>query len=138
MPDVRAHRGPHPDDATLFAPQMLPRLRAAVADFSLLLTKGYAGTSALKLVGDHFSLTQRQRLAVMRAACSDQQRQSRREHRVPVESLPGRPLAIDGYNLLITTEAAHLPQSRGDHPRRHAHREFPDGGSRCSRPMAPR
>jgi hypothetical protein len=106
MPDVRAHRGPHPDDATLFAPQMLPRLRAAVADFSLLLTKGYAGTSALKLVGDHFSLTQRQRLAVMRAACSDQQRQSRLERRVPVESLPGRPLAIDGYNLLITTEAA--------------------------------
>jgi hypothetical protein len=106
MPDTRAHRGPHPDDATLFAPPMLPRLREAVADFSLLLTKGYAGVSALKLVGDHFSLTQRQRLAVMRAACSDRQRQSRRQRRVPLEALPGRPLAIDGYNLLITTEAA--------------------------------
>jgi hypothetical protein len=106
MPDVRVHRGPHPDDATLFAPPMLPRLREAVADFSLLLTKGYADTSALKLVGDHFSLTQRQRLAVMRAACSDQQRQSRAERQVPIEALPGRALAIDGYNLLITTEAA--------------------------------
>jgi hypothetical protein len=60
----------------------------------------------LKLVGDRFSLTQRQRLAVMRAACSDQQRQSRRERQVPVEALSGRALAIDGYNLLITTEAA--------------------------------
>jgi hypothetical protein len=106
VPDVRVHRGPHPDDAKLFAAEMLPRLREAVADFSLLLTKGYAGTSALKLVGDHFSLTKRQRLAVMRAACSDQQRQSRLERRVPLESLPGRALAIDGYNLLITTEAA--------------------------------
>ena len=85
---------------------MLPRLREAVADFSLLLTKGYADKSALKLVGDRFSLTQRQRLAVMRASCSDQQLQSRLARRVPVEALAGQPIAIDGYNLLITIEAA--------------------------------
>ncbi len=70
---------------------MLPRLREAVADFSLLLTKGYAEKSALKLVGDRFSLTQRQRLAVMRSSCSDQQRQSRLERCVPVEALAGQP-----------------------------------------------
>jgi hypothetical protein len=85
---------------------MLPRLREAVADFSMLLTKGYADKSALKLVGDRFALTQRQRLAVMRSSCSDQQRQSRLERRMPVEDLAGRPIAIDGYNLLITIEAA--------------------------------
>jgi hypothetical protein len=85
---------------------MLPRLWEAVADFSMLLTKGYADKSALKLVGDRFALTQRQRLAVMRSSCSDQQRHSRLEHRVPVEDLAGRPIAIDGYNLLITIEAA--------------------------------
>ncbi|MCU0914495.1 MAG: DUF434 domain-containing protein [Planctomycetes bacterium] len=106
MPDTREHRGPHPEDAKLFAPEMLPRLGAAAADFSLLLTKGYAEKSALKLVGDHFSLTQRQRVAVMRSSCSDQQLQSRRARCVPVEDLAGRPLAIDGYNLLITIEAA--------------------------------
>ena len=87
-------------------PALLPRLREALADFSLLLTKGYADKSALKLVGDRFSLTQRQRLAIMRAACSDQQRQSRLARRVPVEALAGQPIAIDGYNLLITIEAA--------------------------------
>ena len=85
---------------------MHARLRAAVADFSMLLTKGYAAKSALALVGDRFSLTQRQRLAVMRSACSDQQLQSRIERRVPIEALAGRPIAIDGYNLLITIEAA--------------------------------
>lgn len=106
MPDTREHRGPHPDDAKLFAPAMLPRLREAVADFSLLLTKGYADKSSLKLVGDRFSLTQRQRLAVMRGSCSDQQSQSRLARRVPIEALPGQVLAIDGYNLLITIEAA--------------------------------
>jgi hypothetical protein len=106
VPDTREHRGPHPDDAALFAPALLPRLREAVADFSLLLTKGYADKSALKLVGDRFSLTQRQRLAVMRSSCSDQQRQSRLARCVPVEALAGQPIAVDGYNLLITIEAA--------------------------------
>ncbi|MGE5295584.1 MAG: DUF434 domain-containing protein [Solirubrobacterales bacterium] len=106
MPDTREHRGPHPADAELFAPAMLPRLRQAVEDFSLLLTKGYADKSALKLVGDRFSLTQRQRLAVMRGSCSDQQLESRLARRVPIEALRGRDLAIDGYNLLITIEAA--------------------------------
>jgi len=71
-----------------------------------LRTKGYADKSALKLVGDRFSLTQRQRLAVMRSACSDQQLRARREHCVGVDQLAGRPIAIDGYNLLITVEAA--------------------------------
>ncbi len=90
----------------MFAPERLPRLREAGADFSMLLTKGYADKSALKLVGDHFSLTQRQRLAVMRSSCSDRQRQSRRARCVPREALSGQPVAIDGYNLLITIEAA--------------------------------
>ena len=106
MPDKRTHRGPHPADTELFAPAVVPRLREAVADFSLLLTKGYADKSALKLVGDRFSLTQRQRLAVMRSACSDQQLQSRLERRVELAGLAEQKIAIDGYNLLITVEAA--------------------------------
>lgn len=106
MPDKREHRGRHPADATLFAADKLPALREALADFSLLLSKGYADKSALKLVGDRFGLTQRQRLAVMRSACSDAQRQSRLARRVAIGALPGRTLAIDGYNLLITIEAA--------------------------------
>lgn len=90
----------------LFAPEQIPRLREAMADFSMLLTKGYAPKSALSLVGDRFSLTQRQRLAVMRGSCSDRQRQSRLDRLVPVDALAGRTIAIDGYNLLITIEAA--------------------------------
>jgi hypothetical protein len=106
VPDKRTHRGPHPSDAKLFAPAALVSLRAALADFSLLLTKGYADKSALKLVGDRFSLTQRQRLAVMRSACSDQQLELRAKRCVEATDLTGRPIAIDGYNLLITVEAA--------------------------------
>jgi len=106
MPDKRTHRGPHPADAKLFADDKIPDLRKAVADFSLLLTKGYAEKSALKLVGDRFSLTQRQRLAVMRTACSDRQLAVRTGNRVKITDLAARPVAIDGYNVLITIEAA--------------------------------
>lgn len=106
MPDRRVHRGPHPADEQLFNAKAIGDLRAAVADLSLLLTKGYAQKSALKLVGDRFSLTQRQRLAVMRSACSDQQLASRNNRRVEIKGIAGEPLAIDGYNVLITIEAA--------------------------------
>ena len=106
MPDKRTHRGPHPADAKLFASAAIPGLQSALADFSLLLTKGYADKSALKLVGDRFSLTERQRTAIMRSACSDQQLASRRGREVKIADLIGRPAAIDGYNLLITIEAA--------------------------------
>lgn len=106
MPDKRTHRGPHPADAKLFAAAVISDLRSALADFSLLLTKGYAGKSALKLVGDRFSLTERQRTAIMRSACSDQQLVSRRSREVKITELGSQAIVIDGYNVLITIEAA--------------------------------
>jgi hypothetical protein len=110
MPDHRTHRGPHPEDAGLFAPAALPALRAATADLSWLLSRGYASPSALKVVGDRYNLNARQRIAVMRCACSDAARDARSARRIPPESLAaaldGRPLLIDGYNALTTVEAA--------------------------------
>jgi len=106
MPDKRTHRGPHPADEKLFAAGAISNLRTAIADFSLLLTRGYAEKGALKLVGDRFSLTERQRLAIMRSACSDEQLTSRRQRCITMENLAGQSIAIDGYNVLITVEAA--------------------------------
>jgi hypothetical protein len=106
MPDKRSHRGPHPADGKLFAPGAISDLRLALADYSLLLTKGYAEKSALKLVGDKFSLTERQRLAIMRSACSDRQLASRSKNCIEAENLAGQSVALDGYNVLITIEAA--------------------------------
>jgi hypothetical protein len=106
MPDRRSHRGPHPDDEELFSPEAVAGLRKAVADLSWLLTRGYADKASLILVGDHLSLTQRQRLAVMRSSCSDDRLAVRLGHRVAVEALGHGPMAIDGYNVLITVEAA--------------------------------
>jgi hypothetical protein len=106
MPDKRTHRGPHPSDEKLFASDAIANLRTALSDFSLLLTKGYADKSALKLVGDKFSLTERQRLAIMRSACSEKQLASRSRRRVELKELAYQLIVIDGYNVLITIEAA--------------------------------
>ena len=106
MPDKRMHRGQHPDDVKLFASGAVAMLRCAVVDFSLLLTKGYGEKASLKLVGDKFSLTARQRLAMLRGACSDEQLDGRSGRRVEFGKAAKRPLAIDGYNVLITIEAA--------------------------------
>jgi hypothetical protein len=106
MPDDRRHRGPHPDDARLFTPQVEGELRSAVADLSWLLTRHYATPSALKIVGDRYNLTQRQRTAVMRSACSEQSLSLRTARKVPIDEVANRPLLIDGYNVLTTIEAA--------------------------------
>jgi hypothetical protein len=62
--------------------------------------------SALKLVGDQYNLTERQRLAISRAACTDAQKERRNAHCLPVHNIQGREVVIDGFNLIITIEAA--------------------------------
>src|SRR2546421_7283550 len=105
-PDIRKHRGAHPEDRKLFAEDQLPKLRAAVGELSWLLARDYAMKGARKLVGDKFALTERQRLAIARAACSDQSKAHRASTRVAIDELKRQRIIIDGFNLLITIEAA--------------------------------
>lgn len=106
MPDTRSHRGPHPVDRRQFAPAVWPRLVSAVRELSWLLSRGYASKSSLKLVGDRYALTERQRIAVARCACADRDRLSRVSRRVSAGQLRGQKLLLDGYNVLTTVEAA--------------------------------
>src|SRR4029077_12513453 len=104
MPDTRKHRGPGPQDPTWFGVDAQVGLRAAVADLSLLLSRGYAAPSALNLVGDRYRLVERQRVAVLRSACSDGAFAGRRSRELDLRSIQGRPLRIDGFNLILTLE----------------------------------
>jgi hypothetical protein len=106
VPDTRTHRGPHPQDAELFAPGAVPRLRQAVGDLSWLLTRGYALPGALQVVGNRYGLEARQRQAVTRSACADDALKRRRAGEVPPGALAGKTILIDGYNVLTTVEAA--------------------------------
>lgn len=105
-PDRRRHRGAHPEDARLFADERLAALRVATDELSWLLGRGYQPKSALKLVGDRHGLRERQRLAVSRAACPDERAEGRRASRLDAGGVAGSELIVDGFNLVITLEAA--------------------------------
>lgn len=100
------HRGAHPADQELFGQEAAQSLREATADLSWLLDRDYARTSSLKLVGDRHALRERQRLAVGRAACGDKAREKRQHNRLNAEQMRGRSVMVDGFNLLVSLEAA--------------------------------
>ena len=60
----------------------------------------------MKLVGDRHQLSVRQREAVERCACPETARRDRQARRVGAADLAGRPLWLDGYNVLTTVEVA--------------------------------
>jgi hypothetical protein len=100
------HRGPNLNDKALFSGEPLQRLHDAVYELCWLLDRGYARHSAIQLVGDHHQLTERQRLAMSRAACSSVNRAIRQAKCLPIEQIKDQPLVIDGFNLVITVETA--------------------------------
>ncbi|HTJ40776.1 MAG TPA: DUF434 domain-containing protein [Kofleriaceae bacterium] len=100
-----SHRGPHPKDASLFAPAALPALREAVADLSWLRGRGYGDDGAIKLVGDRYQLRERARIAMGRCAASARDAEARRARKITIDRIDG-PLTLDGFNVLVTGEAA--------------------------------
>jgi hypothetical protein len=106
MHENERHRGRFAGDALLFAPEAWSDLRVATTELSWLFERGYGQKAAVKLVGDRHGLRERQRLAVLRSACGDQELASRQARRFELPDLGGRVLVIDGFNILIALEAA--------------------------------
>ncbi|MEN7550679.1 DUF434 domain-containing protein [Rapidithrix thailandica] len=105
MAHHQKHRGANPKDHKLFTEINIQKLKEAIYDLSLLLSREYPLRASLKLVGDKYKLTERQRLALTHSVCSEQARQSRAQKHVPLKALQGEKILVDGYNLLITTES---------------------------------
>ncbi len=97
-------RGRNISDAKDFAPGALRRMARAADDLRLLLDREYAMAESLKLVGDHFRLTKRQRQFLYRCVSPPQSASRRRAKLLSVDDLAGATLLVDGYNCLIITE----------------------------------
>jgi hypothetical protein len=80
-------------------------LQRAAKDFRFLLDRGYPRKAALDLVGNRHGLIFEQRHLLHRGVFSQGDSKSRKEKKVPIRSIGGKPLAIDGHNVLITVEA---------------------------------
>jgi hypothetical protein len=105
-PDKRRYRGAHPKDWELFADPKVEVLRRASVEYAWLLEHHYSPDASLKLVGDHHGLAARQRAALQRCTCSRSRAIARSSLRVPVERAARRNVWIDGFNVLVTVEAA--------------------------------
>ena len=77
----------------------------ALVDYRYLREKRYPEKAALKLVGDKHRLTRVERNTLFRGVIPEQTAAGRRQKLLSSESLRGKSLGIDWYNVLITVES---------------------------------
>lgn len=99
---MNAKRGYVPEDEKNFSPAGLEKMRTASRHVGYLINEGYDLKQAATFVGNHFLLSERQRLAIMRSLATEEQLAER--NRKEVSSVSGKAVYIDGFNIIITLE----------------------------------
>ena len=101
-----AKRGFVPEDVKNFSPEALEKMRTASRHVCYLANEGYDLKQAATFVGNHYLLSERQRLAIMRSVAAKEQIENRQKKQVPMtaQALSGREVWIDGFNTIITLE----------------------------------
>lgn len=98
-------RGYVPSDEKEFGEKELERLHKAGEELYYLANRGYQMKSASTFVGNHYLLSERQRLALVRSISPKESIQNRRSKEL-IGSLEGKNVNIDGFNTIITLEIA--------------------------------
>ncbi len=96
-------RGYEPKDRIEFGEEWQGKLNSAAEELGFLLNRGYHIKSATTFVGNHYMLSERQRIALSRMVVSEKQLANRKNKQL-------RELTdivhIDGFNSVITLEVA--------------------------------
>lgn len=100
-----ARRGYVKTDDKEFKLEAIDKLRYAGADIIYLLDHGYNIKGASTFVGDHYLLSARQRMALVRTIASYHTLIRRMDKEIK-ENLHGKTVNIDGFNTIITLEVA--------------------------------
>jgi Uncharacterized conserved protein len=100
-----SRRGFVPTDERDFNQESLIRLRRAQKDILYLLEQGYPIKNASTFTGNHYMLSERQRLAIVRATAVSSVLKQRREKQLGDQTL-GRKVYLDGLNIIISLEVA--------------------------------
>ena len=98
-------RGYIPTDAKEFNDTNLEIIKRAQLDIFMLLERGYSIKSASTFVGNHYLLSERQRLAIVRATSTSKDMEMRK-NKLLKSDFEGKRIYIDGLNLIITLEVA--------------------------------
>lgn len=98
-------RGYSPNDQREFDNKSIDKLLKAGKDLQYLLNQGYNIKGASAFVGNHYLLSERQRLGLVRASSSEESIRIRKSKEI--EQIPcGSVINIDGFNTVITLEVA--------------------------------
>ena len=101
---MNAKRGYVPEDERNFSPEALSTLKTASRHVAFLIDEGYDPKQASAFVGNHFLLSERQRLAIVRSLAAKDQLIGRRRRERSLDSVSGEEVLIDGFNTVITLE----------------------------------
>ena len=99
-------RGIDPKDKRFFCSEEVKRLKVAVEEIIWLLNRGYHIKSILELVGGRYQFSSRQRIALQRSVCTDEQLENRVNKELKSIELKDRSIYIDGFILIILLEVA--------------------------------
>ena len=101
---MNARRGFVPEDERNFSKEAIAKMRTASRHVLYLINEGYDLKQATTFTGNHFLLSERQRLAIMRSVATDKQLADRAGKERAVTELAGEEVWIDGFNTIITLE----------------------------------
>ncbi|HML37116.1 MAG TPA: DUF434 domain-containing protein [Bacillota bacterium] len=99
-------RGYSPDDEHDFKGSALDTLKRSTEELYFLLNRGYSIKGSSVFVGNHYLLSERQRIAMTRVVSSETDIAARKEKKKRPETLSGETVNIDGFNVIITLEVA--------------------------------
>lgn len=99
---MQARRGFVPDDEKNFSDTAMPVLHKAAKDVCYLINAGYDLKQASTFVGNHYCLSERQRLAIVRSVATKEQIENRKAKEV--FDFQDQDIWIDGFNQIITLE----------------------------------
>lgn len=99
---MHAKRGYLPTDEESFSPEAVEKMRTASRHICYLINESYDLQMASTFVGNHFALSERQRLAVVRSIATNEQLQLRKAKEI--SDVAGGEVWIDGFNVIITFE----------------------------------
>ena len=105
MDEKKVRRGYVESDSKEFNEKSLIKLKEAQKDIHMLLNRGYQIKKVSTFVGNHYLLSERQRLALVRSTCSKEELKLRKEKEIR-NLKESQTVYIDGFNLIITLEVA--------------------------------
>ena len=101
---MNSKRGYVPEDERNFSAEAIKKMKTASRHIRYLLDEGYDLKQAAVFVGNHFLLSERQRLAITRSVASRKQLTERSRKKMDIQDLAGKEVWIDGFNIIITLE----------------------------------